>query len=132
MRYRRARVAGATYFFTVNLAERRNALLTAHIDRLHASMDLVQSRHPFDIAAMVILPDHLHTLRVLPPGDADFATRWALIKAGFSRGLPASERVSPSRQSKGNGVFGRGVIGSILSAMTTITPGMWITYITTL
>ena len=29
------------------------------------------------------------------------ATRWARIKAGFSRGLPKNERISKSRQSKG-------------------------------
>ena len=101
MRYRRARVAGATYFFTVTLADRKSALLTAHVDRLRESVRLVRSRHPFEIAAMVILPDHLHALWVLPPNDADFATRWALIKAGFSRGLPASEQVSKSRVRKG-------------------------------
>jgi putative transposase len=50
---------------------------------------------------MVILPDHLHALWVLPPNDADFATRWALIKGGFSRGVPANERIGSSRRSKG-------------------------------
>lgn len=101
MRYRRARVAGATYFFTVNLANRKSDRLIAHIDRLRESVRLVQSRHPFDIPAMVVLPDHLHALWVLPIGDVNFATRWALIKAGFSRGLPTIERVSNSRRHKG-------------------------------
>ena len=101
MRYRRALVAGATYFFTVNLADRKSDRLLSNIDRLKAAMRHVQSRHPFDIPAMVIMPDHLHALWTLPPGDAGFATRWALIKAGFSRGLPRSEPVSASRQRKG-------------------------------
>ena len=101
MRYRRARVAGATYFFTVNIADRKGDLLTSHIDHLRATVKLVQSRHPFEIAAMVILPDHLHALWVLPPGDDNFAMRWALIKAGFSRGITAGENVSTSRQRKG-------------------------------
>ena len=34
MRYRRADVAGGTYFFTVNLAERKSDLLVRHIDDL--------------------------------------------------------------------------------------------------
>jgi len=105
MRYRRAHVAGGSYFFTVTLADRKSALLVTHVERLHDAMHLVQLRHPFDIAAMAILPDHLHALWVLPPGDADFSTRWALIKAGFSRGLPASERISASRQRKGERGF---------------------------
>jgi putative transposase len=36
----------------------------------------------------------------LPEGDADFSTRWSLIKAGFSRGLPAAEPLSASRARK--------------------------------
>ncbi len=34
MRYRRANVKGGTYFFTVNLAERKLRLLVEHIDVL--------------------------------------------------------------------------------------------------
>tara|TARA_R110000787_G_scaffold55239_2_gene127637 strand:+ start:1645 stop:1755 length:111 start_codon:yes stop_codon:yes gene_type:complete len=34
MRYRRADVAGVTYFFTVNLLNRKQTLLTEHIDTL--------------------------------------------------------------------------------------------------
>jgi len=30
--------------------------------------------------ALVVMPDHLHTLWTLPDGDADFSTRWRLIK----------------------------------------------------
>jgi putative transposase len=48
-----------------------------------------QNRHtPFYIDAFVVLPDHLHAIWTLPEGDADFATRWMLIKAGFSRRMP--------------------------------------------
>jgi putative transposase len=49
----------------------------------------------------VILPDHFHSLWTLPPGDADYATRWMLIKAGFSRRIAAGERRSESRIKKG-------------------------------
>ena len=31
-------------------------------------------------------PDHLHALWTLPEGDANFSTRWRLIKEGFTRG----------------------------------------------
>lgn len=101
MRYRRANVAGATYFFTVNLADRRTGLLVEHVDALREALQRIKRAHPFRIDAMVVLPDHLHALWTLPPGDADFATRWMLIKAGFSRQIPPSERRTPSRVSKG-------------------------------
>jgi len=55
-------------------------------------------RHPFTLDAIVILPDHLHAIWTLPPGDADYATRWRLIKAEFSRGGATTER---SRRRKG-------------------------------
>ena len=70
MRYRRADVAGGTYFFTVNLAERKRTLLVDHVDVLRAVMKKVKATHPFHIDAMVILPDHLHALWTLPEGDA--------------------------------------------------------------
>ena len=50
---------------------------------------------------MVVLPDHLHAVWTMPEGDADFATRWRLIKTNFSRHLSVSERISESRYAKG-------------------------------
>src|SRR5262249_23270965 len=91
----------AVIFFTVNLADRRHALLTDHIDLLRAAFRQVRARHPFAVEAALILPDHLHAIWTLPDGDADFATRWRLIKSGFSHGLPRTERISPSRAAKG-------------------------------
>lgn len=96
--YTRARVPGATYFFTVNLAERHgNDRLTQHIDELRVT----KQAHPFVIEAMVVLPDHLHCLWRLPPDDNDFPMRWRLIKAHFSRMFPRGERISTSRMRKG-------------------------------
>jgi putative transposase len=98
--YRRNFVAGASYFFTVNLAERRLRLLTDNIDLLRVAFRYTRLRYPFAIDAIVVLPDHLHTIWRLPEGDSDFALRWQLIKANFSRGLPQGERVSASRLRK--------------------------------
>ena len=100
MRYRRADAAGGTYFFTVNLAERRSDLLVRHIDDLRAAMKTVKDAHPFAILAMVVLPEHLHAIWSLPPGDADYPMRWSLIKAGFSRRLAKGEHIRASRQAK--------------------------------
>ena len=88
---------GGTYFFTVNLAEQKRTFLVDHIDSLREVMRDVKKSHPFHIDAMVILPEHLHALWTLPEGDADFAMRWALIKAGFLRQLPKDERRNKSR-----------------------------------
>jgi len=98
--YRRNFLAGGTYFFTVNLANRRLALLTEHIGLLRASFRSVRARYPFTIEAAVILPDHLHTIWTLPGSDGDFAGRWRLIKSAFSHGLPGGEAISVSRTAK--------------------------------
>mgnify|MGYP003575805195 CR=1 FL=1 len=73
--YRRANVPSATYFFTANLADRRNALPIDRIDDLRRAVRCTRQRHPFVIDAMTILPDHLHTVWTLPPDDADFPLR---------------------------------------------------------
>lgn len=101
MRYRRAHIPGACYFFTVNVLDRNSTLLTDHIDVLKGSIRHVKQRHPFRIDAMVVLPEHLHAMWTLPDGDADFSNRWRLIKSAFSRALPKDEHSVASRQSKG-------------------------------
>jgi putative transposase len=99
--YRRNFVPGGSFFFTVNLLDRRSRLLTEHAGALRSAFRETKARHPFSIEAIVILPDHLHAIWTLPEGDSDFATRWRLIKSGFSRALPTGERISESRASKG-------------------------------
>ena len=135
MRYRRADTTGGTYFFTVNLAERRSDLLVRHIADLRTVMQRVKEAHPFVTLAMVVLPEHLHTVWCLPPGDADYPLRWSQIKAGFSRRLPKGERIRASRKTKrernGNAASGNGAIGNTKSGMSPIWRGMWITYTTT-
>ncbi|MGE5155675.1 MAG: REP-associated tyrosine transposase [Bdellovibrio bacteriovorus] len=97
--YRRLRLPGGTYFFTLTLAERRgNDLLVRHVDALRAAFRATLADHPARVEAIVILPEHLHCLWRLPPGDDDFPTRWRLIKARFSHAIPAGEAISPSRE----------------------------------
>ena len=96
--YRRPRQPGGTWFFTVNLAKRRgNQLLVERIDHLREAIRSVSLRRPFSLEAEVVLPDHLHCIWTLPPGDTDFSTRWGLIKGKFSRGIEKGERISRSR-----------------------------------
>jgi putative transposase len=81
--YRRAQEYGGTFFFTLTLHDRRSALLTRYINELRCAFKEVQSKKPFIINAIVILPDHLHCVWTLPPEDADFSGRWRLIKSRF-------------------------------------------------
>ncbi|WP_312255967.1 REP-associated tyrosine transposase [Stutzerimonas nitrititolerans] len=100
-RYRRARVPGATYFFTVNLLNRRSDLLVRHIDLLRATVRATLARHPFHIDAWIVLPDHMHCVWTLPDGDADFALRWKVIKFGFAKRLPKTEVLTATQHARG-------------------------------
>jgi putative transposase len=99
--YRRAFVPGGCWFFTVNLLERRNTLLVDRIDALRDAMQRTRSHYAFVIDAIVVLPDHIHAVWTLPPGDADFSLRWRLIKSRFAQALPKRERLSDVRKARG-------------------------------
>lgn len=101
--YRRSQTPGACYFFTVVSYRRRPILCDDALRQaLRAAIQQVRERHPFSIDAWVLLPDHLHCIWTLPEGDADFPTRWNLIKRQVSlRCGAAYERpdwLSPSKR----------------------------------
>ncbi len=105
MRYRRAKIAGATYFFTVVTDGRRPIFKDASAVALfEAGLNRIKERHPFDVDAFVILPDHIHTLWSLPDGDADFSKRWRLIKETFTKSFIRNREIprpNASRCTKG-------------------------------
>ena len=61
-RYRRARIEGGVFFFTVTLADRSSDLLVRHIERLRRIYASVQQRRSFETVAICILPDHIHAI----------------------------------------------------------------------
>jgi putative transposase len=83
--YRRYFVPGGTFFFTVVTAG-REPLFRAEAARKLLG-DLMREKcaeAPFTTVAIVLMPDHLHTLWTLPPGDEDYPGRWKSIKAQFT------------------------------------------------
>ena len=76
--YRRDRVPGGTFFFTVNLLDRRSDLLVTQIDILRDAVRRVRARTPFRIDAWVVLPDHMHCL-------ADLAARRCRLPRSVAR-----------------------------------------------
>jgi putative transposase len=89
--YRRPFVPGGTFFFTVVTQDRRPILCT-DLARplLRSAIEVTRAERPFDLLAIVLLGDHLHAIWELPPGDADFSSRWAAIKARFTRNYLAA------------------------------------------
>ena len=84
--YRRFTVPGAAVFFTVVTYQRRRFLIDPLARRcLRMAFRKVRATFPFEVAAIVLLPDHLHAIWILPPGDHDYSLRWRRIKEEFTR-----------------------------------------------
>ncbi len=98
--YRRLRVGGGVYFFTVNLQDRESRLLVDNIVVLREAWHTVKCKHPFKTIAYVILPDHLHAMWQLPEDDVDYSTRIRLIKKYFTQKMVA-ENNSFNRNERG-------------------------------
>ena len=99
--YRRTYMPGVSWFFTVNLAQRKgNHLLVNHIDALRQAFRYINEKYPYRLDAVVVLPDHLHCIWTLPPDDSDYSRRWSLLKGHFSRVIEKDERISKSRQKR--------------------------------
>jgi len=102
-KYLRLKNAGEVFFFTVVTFQRQKLFDDEPCRRLLAqTIKEVKNSHPFTIEAWVLLPDHLHCIWTLPPGDEDFSTRWRLIKGKFSRRASLWRRqehlLNPSRR----------------------------------
>ena len=91
--YRRVYIPGGTYFFTLVTYRRQPIFANGErVEQLRQSFREVKAKRPFGLLAAVVLPDHLHCLWCLPEGDADFSTRWQMVKTSFSRRIPAQKR----------------------------------------
>jgi len=97
-RYRRCLTPGATYFFTLTLENRTSSLLVEEIDRFRSTYRRVLTKRPVDTVAISVMPDHLHAIWTMPEDDADYSTRWNLIKATFSRGIEKTFESSRSQE----------------------------------
>jgi len=100
--YRRAFEPGGTFFFTLVTEGRRPFLTTSAARRLlRTAFASTRERFPFTVDAIVLLTDHLHTIWTLPPGDADFSTRWSFLKRQFTKAwLAAGGREQPATESR--------------------------------
>ena len=105
--YRRPSRPGSRIFFTVTLAQRGTDLLTQEVETLRHAVRLTRQERPFSIDAWVVLPDHMHCVWTLPEEDADFSTRWSVIKARFSRAMPPVARRRSHEARREHGIWQR-------------------------
>jgi putative transposase len=107
VRYRRNFLQGGTFFFTVTLEDRRASWLTSHIAVLREALRAARAARPFQIGAMVVLPDHLHCIFTLPDGDTAYPQRWQHIKRHFTGALVRSGVELPCRDKTGRVLWQR-------------------------
>ena len=105
MRYRRATVPDASYFFTLITYQRHQLFSNpSNVERWRQAVAKVQRVRPFIVEAEVVMPDHLHMIWTMPDADANYATRIRLIKTAFTKDLSSrdsSVATSESRIRKG-------------------------------
>jgi putative transposase len=101
--YRRWYVPGGTYFFTA-VTNRRRPFLCESLARrcLRQAIDTVRVDWLFDLVAVVLLPDHFHTVWTLPDGDDRYSLRWRRIKEEFTRAYleAGGQELPPNRSRK--------------------------------
>ena len=79
--YRRATIPGGTFFFTVVTFDRRPLFAEQRSQRLLGEvLRECQRDWPFELNAIVLLPDHLHAIWTMPQGDTNYSARWSRIK----------------------------------------------------
>ena len=101
MDYRRVFVPGGCYFFTVVTFKREPLFNNAEtIQKLLDAFQWTRQKYPFSIEALVILPDHLHTIWSLPDGDSNYPLRWNLLKGYFSKNCTISPKIIMSQSRK--------------------------------
>src|SRR5262245_51589949 len=105
--YRRWRVEGGTFFFTLVTHSRAPIFADPRVCAiLGSNFRECQVRWPFTVDAIVLLPDHLHAIWTLPSGDSDYSQRWGWIKKEFTKGWLASggreQNISRARHERGD------------------------------
>ena len=94
--YRRYFVAGGTYFFTLVTYQRRRLFqYERNVELLRTAITSVRNEAPFEINAAVILPDHMHFIWSLPPGDSDYSKRIGKLKARFTKAFYTNTEKKP-------------------------------------
>ncbi|WGI20792.1 transposase [Amylibacter sp. IMCC11727] len=105
--YVRPKLKGACVFFTVVTAQRGSDVLVRRIDVLRNAVKQTHDERPFQIDAWVVLPDHIHCVWTLPEDDHDYAIRWSVIKARFSRAMPKVQRRQSHVKRRERGIWQR-------------------------
>jgi putative transposase len=110
--FRRNWLSGGTFFFTVVTAGRVPLFRDQEARRLLGDCLREERRiRPFDLQAVVLLPDHLHAIWTLPSGDFDYPIRWSSIKSRFTHewlkcgSASESERSEAQRRERRRGIW---------------------------
>src|SRR4030067_3263629 len=84
--YRRSQIPGGGCFFP-GVASHRLPILTADQSCaiLRQAFIEVRGKYPFNLDAICLLPEHIHSIWTLPEQDSNYSLRWKDIKRLFTR-----------------------------------------------
>ncbi|MBU5617476.1 transposase [Psychrobacter sp. TAE2020] len=100
--YLRDKSKDGTYFFTMNLLDRKSQLLTTHANQFRQAYRITKQNHNFQLHALILLPDHIHILITLAEESDNYAVIISSLKTHFSRQITKSddEMINQSRIKK--------------------------------
>ena len=116
--------AGRHLLFRINLLGRRADLLVRHIEPLREAVKCTRAGRPFHIDAWVVLPDDMHCVITLPPGDDDFSNRIKAMKISF---VQRCRQRTAFIDTNGDVASGNDVFGSMLLGTREIMRAIWTT-----
>lgn len=84
--YQRPQIPGSTYFVT-QVTYQCQPWLCSELARhaLRTAITQTRQKHPFQIDAFVLLPNHFHCLLTLPPDEHNLSKRIRLVKTYVTR-----------------------------------------------
>ncbi len=123
--YRRNRVSGGTYFFSVNLLECKTHLPSAHIDKLRHTVRIVREKHPFSLILGSFCPITCTLSGRYRPETIDIRIVGARSKQPFLKRLPTPNIALGTGLSEANGEYGKGDFGSAQFSTKRIMLPIW-------
>jgi putative transposase len=86
---------GGTLYFLTHVTHARMPILVANFNLLWRAIQSTREKHPFDMIAWVVLPDHMHLL--IDPMQCDLSGVIRKIKLAFSANYREQTRLTNGR-----------------------------------
>ena len=94
-------------FFTVRAVRRGDDIFVREVEHLRRVMRAARTRYAFDIDAIVVLPEVIHTVWALSSGDQEFRRPWRMIRTMFARSITGAHPAVDQHLARRGGIWQR-------------------------